>query len=42
MKLDKMMTFYKSTNSDFYGGYFAARVIVNKAAKQKPTPPPTP
>jgi hypothetical protein len=42
-EIDKMMTFFKSSNSDFYGGYFAARVIVNKAATQKPTqPPPTP
>jgi hypothetical protein len=31
-EIDKMMSFFESLNSDFYGGYFAARVIVNKAA----------
>ncbi|MGZ5522475.1 MAG: hypothetical protein ACXWF1_05000 [Chthoniobacterales bacterium] len=44
-ELDKMVTKFKKTNNDFFNGYFAARVIVNKAATQakKPaTPPPAP
>jgi hypothetical protein len=43
-EIDKMMTPYKKSNPDFYNGYFAARVIVNRAAShaapKKPTPPP--
>jgi len=35
---------FKKANSDFYNGYFAARVIVNRAAThaapKKPTPTP--
>ena len=42
-ELDKMMTIFKKTNSDFYAGSFAARIIVDKTGTQKaPTPPPTP
>ena len=42
-ELDKMMTPFKKSNTDFYGGYFAARVIVDRAATHAvPTPPPTP
>ena len=37
-QLDKQMTRFKRTNPEFYGGYHAARVIVNRrshhAAKQ--------
>ena len=43
-EIDKMMTAFKKTNPDFYNGYFAARIIVNRAAtrtakKPAPTPP---
>jgi hypothetical protein len=42
-QIDKMMTPFRKTNPDFYGGYFAARVIVDVAAShaapKKPTPP---
>jgi hypothetical protein len=31
-EIDKMMTAFKKTNPDFYNGYFAARIIVNRAA----------
>jgi hypothetical protein len=45
-EIDKMMTPYKKSNPDFYNGYFAARVIVNRAAShaapQPPPPPPNP
>jgi hypothetical protein len=42
-ELDKMMTPFKRTEPDFYSGYFAARVVVDKAATQTPdTPPPPP
>lgn len=46
-QLDKMMTPFRTSNPDFYSGYFAARVIVNRAAThaapKRPTPPaPTP
>jgi len=42
-EIDKMMTPYKKSNPDFYNGYFAARVIVNRAASQhKETPQPPP
>jgi hypothetical protein len=37
-ELDKLMTNFKKTNLDFYNGYFAARVIVNKAATLKLQP----
>ena len=42
-EIDKIMTPYKKSNPDFYNGYFAARVIVNRAASHaapKPAPPP--
>ena len=35
-ELDKMMTAFKRTNPDFYNGYFAARIIVNRAATRTP------
>jgi len=45
-EIDKMMTPYKKSNPDFYNGYFAARVIVNRAAThaapKKPTTPTPP
>ena len=42
-EIDKMMTPFKKSNADFYNGYFAARVIVDRAAtrptpKQQPAP----
>lgn len=41
-EIDKMVT-KKKSNVDFYNGYFAARVIVNRAATHKTTPAtPTP
>lgn len=41
-ELDKMISMFKKTTPDFYNGYFAARVIVNKVAtlKTKPVTPP--
>ena len=33
-EIDKMMTPYKKSNPDFYSGYFAARITVNRAASQ--------
>jgi hypothetical protein len=46
-EIDKMMTAFKRTNPDFYNGYFAARVIVNRsptrtAAKKPDAPKPPP
>ncbi len=45
-EIDKMATKFKKSNPYFFNGYFAARVIVNRAAtqaKKKPaTPAPTP
>jgi hypothetical protein len=43
-QLDKLMTPFRKTNPDFYSGYFAARVIVNRAATQAvpPAAPPSP
>jgi len=47
-EIDKMVTKFRKTNPDFYNGYFAARVIVNRsathAAPARPPapPPPTP
>jgi hypothetical protein len=42
-EIDKMVTKFRKTNTDFYNGYFAARVIVNltgtHAPPKKPTPP---
>ena len=41
-EIDKMITKFRKTNPDFYNGYFAARVIVNRAASHaapKPQPP---
>jgi hypothetical protein len=42
-EIDKMMTPYRKSNPDFYNGYFAARVTVNRAAThaapQKPIQP---
>ena len=45
-RLDKLMTRFKKSNPEFYAGYLAARVIVDRggaaaAAKPAPTPPPT-
>jgi hypothetical protein len=40
-----MMTAFKKPEPDFYKGYFAARVIVNRAATRPPKaimPSPTP
>jgi hypothetical protein len=42
-EIDKMVTQFRKTNPDFYNGYLAARVIVNRAASHappKPTAPP--
>ena len=40
-RLDKQMTTYRRTNGEFYAGYLAARVIVDKGGGgKKPTPPP--
>jgi hypothetical protein len=44
-EIDKMMTPFRKSNADFYNGYFAARVIIDRAAshvpaKKPPTPPP--
>jgi hypothetical protein len=49
-EIDNMVTKFRKTNPDFYNGYFAARVIVNRAAThaapkppaapQPPSPPP--
>jgi len=41
-ELDKMVTKLRKTNPDFYNGYFAARVIVNRAATHAAPKPPTP
>lgn len=45
-QLDRQMTRFKRTNGEFYAGYLAARVIVDKSGgggKKKPaTPTPTP
>ena len=41
-EIDKMVTKKKKANPDFYAGYFAARIIVNRAAThaaKKPAPP---
>jgi len=42
-QLDRLMTPFKRTNPEFYAGYLAARVIVDKGGgggkKQPPTPP---
>ena len=43
-EIDKMVTKKKKANPDFYDGYFAARIIVNRAATHAATattPPPT-
>jgi uncharacterized protein YyaL (SSP411 family) len=40
-QIDKLMTPFRKTNPEFYTAYFAARVIVNRAATQS-TPPPAP
>jgi hypothetical protein len=46
-ELDKLMNAFKKPEPDFYKAYFAARIIVNRAATipkkpETPTPPPTP
>lgn len=45
-EIDKTMSPFKKSNADFYNGYFAARVIVDRAAThaapKKPATPPTP
>jgi hypothetical protein len=43
-QLDKLMTLFRKTNPEFYTGYFAARVIVDRAATRPPksAPPPGP
>lgn len=43
-RLDKQMTMYRRTNGEFYAGYLAARVIVDRGnpAKKKPTPTASP
>jgi hypothetical protein len=40
-QLDKLMTPFRKTNPEFYTGYFAARVIVDRAAT-RPAAPATP
>lgn len=43
--LDKEMLMFKKSNPDFYAGYVAARVIVDRGSRtatQQPTPAPTP
>jgi hypothetical protein len=35
-EIDKMMSFLESSNSDFYGGYFAAPVIVRPLGAVSP------
>ena len=37
-----MVTKFRKTNPDFYNGYFAARVIVNRAATHAAPKPPSP
>lgn len=41
-RLDKLMTRFKKSNPEFYAGYVAARVIVDRGGSggNKPTPPP--
>jgi len=45
-RLDKLMTQFKRSDPEFYAGYLAARVIVDRGGgggkKQPPTPPVTP
>jgi len=41
-EIDKMVTKKKKTNPDFYEGYFAVRIIVNRAATHAVPKPPTP
>ena len=41
-RLDKLMTPFRTKNPDFYSGYFAARVIVNRAATHTSTISKTP
>jgi hypothetical protein len=41
-EIDKMVTKKKKTNPDFYAGYFAARVIVNRPATHAAPKPPAP
>jgi hypothetical protein len=44
-QLDKLMTPFRKTNPEFYTGYFAARVIVDRAGTRPSaptTPPPNP
>jgi hypothetical protein len=33
-EVDKIVTKFRKTNPDFYNGYFAARVILNRALSQ--------
>jgi hypothetical protein len=48
-EIDKIVTRFKKTNTDFYNGYFAARVIINRPGTfpgpnpvESPPPPPHP
>ena len=41
-QLDKLMTKFKAGNPDFYAGYQAARVIVDRRSHHKAKTPPTP
>lgn len=43
-EIDKMMTPFKKSNSDFYGGYFASRVVVDRTGTHASpaAPPPSP
>lgn len=44
-EIDKMMTMFRRENPDFYNGYFAARIIIDRAAtipKKEEPPPPKP
>jgi hypothetical protein len=41
-EIDKMVTKFRKTNPDFYNSYFAARVIVNRAASHAGPKPPAP
>jgi len=40
-RLDKQMRKFKKLNPEFYAGYLAARVIVDRGGSS-PTPPPAP
>src|SRR5207244_3539985 len=41
-EVDKMMTKFKTPAPDFYSGYFAARIIIDRPGKHKAKKTPTP